>query len=150
MKKPKFWFPTWSGTNQAMQSQKMARGLKFQIYKVEELDYLCTENKGADTAKLICVFVFAYAKCLFSHDAAHFCKTVVGISAVTVHKIQFMKRLMSISFKQSISFIPLMFLRRRCFNILQKLRFMSPWQPIKFRDWDKIHLKHRGLLIIFL
>ena len=23
------------------------------------------------TAKLICVFVFAYAKCWFSHDAAH-------------------------------------------------------------------------------
>ena len=41
-------------------------------------------NKGADqlrgyreavsfavTAKLICVFVFAYAKCWFSHDVAH-------------------------------------------------------------------------------
>ena len=26
----------------------------------------------AVTAKLICVFVFAYAKCWFSHDAAHF------------------------------------------------------------------------------
>ena len=25
----------------------------------------------AVTAKLICVFVFAYAKCCFSHDAAH-------------------------------------------------------------------------------
>ena len=25
-----------------------------------------------DTAKLICVFVFAYAKRWFSHDAAHF------------------------------------------------------------------------------
>ena len=24
-----------------------------------------------DTAKLICVFVFAYADCLFSHEAAH-------------------------------------------------------------------------------
>ena len=38
--------------------------------------YLCNENKGADqfcgiTAKLICVFVFAYAKRLFSHDMAH-------------------------------------------------------------------------------
>ena len=26
----------------------------------------------AVTAKLICVFVFAYADCWFSHDAAHF------------------------------------------------------------------------------
>ena len=38
--------------------------------------YLCSENKDADqfavTAKLICVFVFAYAKCWFSHDTAHF------------------------------------------------------------------------------
>ena len=28
----------------------------------------------AVTAKLICVFVFAYVKCLFSHDAAHIFK----------------------------------------------------------------------------
>ena len=39
--------------------------------------YPCSENKGADQlrgyrviAKLICVFVFAYAKSQFSHDAA--------------------------------------------------------------------------------
>ena len=31
MMKPMFWFPTWSDTNQAVQQQKMARGLKFQI-----------------------------------------------------------------------------------------------------------------------
>ena len=39
---------------------------------------ICSENKGADQlrghreadAKLICVFVFAYAKPWFSHDAA--------------------------------------------------------------------------------
>ena len=37
--------------------------------------YLCSENKGADQLRnyhtLICVFVFAYAKNMFSHDAAH-------------------------------------------------------------------------------
>ena len=75
MRKPTFWFSTWSDTNQAVHLQKMARGLKFRIEEVEELYYLCSENKGADqfavTAKLICVFVFAYAKCWFSHDAAH-------------------------------------------------------------------------------
>ena len=48
MRKPTFWFPTWSHTNQAMQSQKMARGLKFWIQKVEGLDYLWSENEGAD------------------------------------------------------------------------------------------------------
>ena len=34
---------------------------------VEGLYYPCSENKGT---KLICVFVFAYAKSRFSHDAA--------------------------------------------------------------------------------
>ena len=76
MRKQTFWFPTWSDTNQAVQLQKMARGLKFRIYKVEGLYYLCRETKAlisfGVTAKLICVFVFAYAKCWFSHDAAHF------------------------------------------------------------------------------
>ena len=31
MRKPTFWFWTWSDTNRAVQSQKMARGLKFRI-----------------------------------------------------------------------------------------------------------------------
>ena len=31
MRKPTFWFPTWSDTNRAVQLQKMARGLKFRI-----------------------------------------------------------------------------------------------------------------------
>ena len=35
-------------TNQAVQPQKMAGGLKFCIYKVEGLYYLYSENKGAD------------------------------------------------------------------------------------------------------
>ena len=84
-RKPTFWFPTSSDTNQAVKLQKMARGLKFWIWEVEGSHYLCSENKGADqlrgnreadrfpvTAKLICVFVFAYAKCWFSHNEAHF------------------------------------------------------------------------------
>ena len=48
MRKQTFWFPTWSNTNQAVQLQKMARGLKFCIYEVEGLYFLCSENKGAD------------------------------------------------------------------------------------------------------
>ena len=31
MRKPTFWFPTWPNTDQAVQLQKMARGLKFRI-----------------------------------------------------------------------------------------------------------------------
>ena len=41
-------FPIRSDTNQAVQFQKMVRGLKFWIYVIEELYYLCRENKGAD------------------------------------------------------------------------------------------------------
>ena len=48
MRKPAFWFPTWSDTNQAVQLHKMARGLKFRILKVGGLYYLFSENKGAD------------------------------------------------------------------------------------------------------
>ena len=67
MRKPTFWFLSLSDINQNVQLQKMARGLKFRIKKEEGLDYLCSENKGTDlSAKLICVFVFAYAKCWFS------------------------------------------------------------------------------------
>ena len=48
MRKPTFWFPAWSNTNQTVQPHKMARGLKFRIYEVGGLYYLCSENKGAD------------------------------------------------------------------------------------------------------
>ena len=58
-----FLSPTWSDTNQAVQLQKMARCLKFRIKEVEGLNYPVI-------AKLICAFVFAYAKCWFSHDTA--------------------------------------------------------------------------------
>ena len=80
MRKPTFWFSTRYDTNRAVQSKKMARGLKFRIIKEEGLYYLCSENKGvisfAVIVKLICVFVFAYAKSWFSHhDAAHFNST---------------------------------------------------------------------------
>ena len=41
-------FPNRSDTNQAVQSQKQARSLKFQIKEEEEVYYSCSENKGAD------------------------------------------------------------------------------------------------------
>ena len=77
------WFPNRSDTNRPVQSQKQARSLKFWSEVEEELYYPSSENKGADqlrgyreavavTAKLICVFVFAYVDCWFSHGAAHF------------------------------------------------------------------------------
>ena len=47
MRKPTFWFPTWSDTNQAVQLHKMARVFKFRIQKEERSYYLWSENKGA-------------------------------------------------------------------------------------------------------
>ena len=52
----------------------MARSLKFCIEEAEECtSYIAKTNaliSFAVTAKLICVFVFAYAKSRFSHDEA--------------------------------------------------------------------------------
>ena len=53
----------------------MARGLKFGIYEIEGLYYLCSENKGTDQLRgyreadlRLC---FAYAEIRFSHVVAH-------------------------------------------------------------------------------
>ena len=48
MRKPTFWFPTWSDTNQAVQLENMARGLKFWNKEEEVLYYPYSEIKGAD------------------------------------------------------------------------------------------------------
>ena len=52
--KPIMWFPNRSNTNRAVQAQKMARGWKFWIKKVEELYYPCSENQGADQLRNDC------------------------------------------------------------------------------------------------
>ena len=56
----------------------MASGLKFRLKEVEGLYYLSSGNIVTDqlhsyrrAAQLICVFVYAYAKSWFSHDAVH-------------------------------------------------------------------------------
>ena len=74
MRKPMFWFLTWSDTNQAVQLQKMARGLKFPIKKVEGLYYLCSKYKGTDQVRSYCKadlhLFFHISQCWFSHDTA--------------------------------------------------------------------------------
>ena len=74
MRKLTFWFSTRSDTNRAVQSQKMARGLNFGFRKKRDCTIYVAKTKAlisfAVTAKLICVFVFAYAQRLFSHDVA--------------------------------------------------------------------------------
>ena len=74
VEKPSIWFPNRTDTNRHVQLQNL------EILEIveEELYYPSSENKGADhfavTAKLICAFVFAYADCWFSHEAAHMLK----------------------------------------------------------------------------
>ena len=48
MGKPTVWFLDRSDINQAVQSQKQARSLKFWSKVEEELHYPSSENKGAD------------------------------------------------------------------------------------------------------
>ena len=43
-----------SNTNWSVQLQKVARSLRFRIWKVEEWYYLCSENKGADQLRSYC------------------------------------------------------------------------------------------------
>ena len=66
------WFLNRSDTNQAVQSQKQARSLKFR--KKRKCTIRVAKTKAlisfAVTAKLICVFVFAYVDCWFSHEVA--------------------------------------------------------------------------------
>ena len=66
-------FPNKSDTNQAVQSQKQARSFRFQ--KNRKCTIRVAKSKAlisfAVTAKLICVFVFAYADCWLSGAVAH-------------------------------------------------------------------------------
>ena len=70
-------FPTWSDTNQAVELQKMAQGLAILDLGSRGIVLSISVAKTkvlisfAVTAELICVFVFAYTKRRFSHDAAH-------------------------------------------------------------------------------
>ena len=54
-------FATRVDSDQPAQPQKLGRGLKFRVQKLEVLYYLGSENKGADKTarmrRLICVFV---------------------------------------------------------------------------------------------
>ena len=54
--------------NQVVQLQTISTGLTFPIYNIEELYYLCSENKSADQ---LCGHLWFYiCKTRFSHDAA--------------------------------------------------------------------------------
>ena len=48
MRKPTKWFLNRPDTNRAVQAKNMAGGKKFRFQKVEELYFLCSENKGVD------------------------------------------------------------------------------------------------------
>ena len=54
MRKPTIWVLTRSDTNQPVQSQKIARSLKFGMNEEEKLYYPYSENKGADQLRSYC------------------------------------------------------------------------------------------------
>ena len=54
VRKQTMWFLKRSDTIQAVQPQKQARSLKFQIKEEEGLYYPCSENKGADQLRSYC------------------------------------------------------------------------------------------------
>ena len=49
-----FGFLTRFDTKRSVQLQNMHRSLEFRIEKEEELDYPCSENKGADQLRSYC------------------------------------------------------------------------------------------------
>ena len=81
MRKLTMWFPNRSEKNRAVQSQKKAKSLKFRIYE-EEVYYIYIRlaKPTALTAKLIWVFVFAYADCWFSHGEAYLVISEISIN----------------------------------------------------------------------
>ena len=69
MKTARMWFLNRSDTNRAVQAQKVARGWKFWIEKLEELYYPGSENKGANQ---LCSYWEADLRFYF-----HICKMLV-------------------------------------------------------------------------
>ena len=69
------WFLNRSDTSRAVQAQKMAKGCKFWNWKVEELYYTCSENKGDDQFRSYCEadlrLCFRICKMLVYYDVAH-------------------------------------------------------------------------------
>ena len=53
-RKPTIWVPTKSDTYRAVQSQKIARSLKFCMKEEEGLYYPLSENKGTDQLRGYC------------------------------------------------------------------------------------------------
>ena len=63
-----FWFLTWPDTNQAVQLHKIARGLKFRIWREKGLCSLCSKKtKEAADHEAYLRPCFAYAKGWFSY-----------------------------------------------------------------------------------
>ena len=77
MKKTCPGFLTRSNTNQAVQPQMIAGGLKFGMKEVEGLYCLCRENKAAGQLRAYHAadlhLYFCIHKKRFSHEVAHFC-----------------------------------------------------------------------------
>ena len=78
MRKPTFWFPTWCKQTRLYSYRRWLEAWNFGFRKYRDCTIYVAKTKALIsfpvTAKLICVFVFTYAKCWFSHDMAHMLK----------------------------------------------------------------------------
>ena len=86
-------FATRVDLNWSVQPQKLGRGLKFRIKKLELLYYLGRKNKGADqTAQMF----FAYGINWFSHDVAQmFCDILENLCIIICEQIWLCNLLLS-------------------------------------------------------
>ena len=88
MRKPVFGpFPPGSDTDQAVQQQKMARGLEFRIKEVKGLYYPCSENKGNLAADLRLCFRICLKGFLMTQFICHTCRLERIISIVFADKL---------------------------------------------------------------
>ena len=84
MRKPTFWFPPGPTQTKLYSHKRWLEAGNFGLRKKRDFTIYVAKNIGAVTAKLICVFVFAYAKCWFSHDAAQIFSVVANQNSTSI------------------------------------------------------------------
>ena len=93
MRKPTMWFPNRSNTNRAVQVEKMAGNFGFSKSRNCTIHLVKTKVliSFAVTAKLFCPFIFAYAKCWFSHDTAQQFSTLIRLRICVITQLKYEK-----------------------------------------------------------
>ena len=90
----------------------------------------------AVTAKLICVFFFAYAKCWFSHDAAHFSFFLVSSSngPGSIHHNLFINTIVGVEASSCVSYHIRAIKRVKCI-VIKENQFESSTGPCYIQNF---------------